>query len=379
MTLLWLSTCLTSDAFIISISSNIIQCNASANDNLHSPHNHTPKHEETMKPILPLITLYFVLLLDRFVEASAASCFVPTLTHQIRSHLGSSTVQYNSRLPLIEAPASQTTRRINNRIESFTKSNVLVRIERTAQNERRISGELIVKHSHDGNLNGDHNSIGIDHLWNILTDYDNLSTHVPNLVESRIINRGSYIFNRAGNDLTTSYDSYYNKHIHEVKTSIGPRVYQKGAQKIWGFEFGADVTMDMRESVINYNVHHPTIRRRCILDFKCVSSQFFSQFDGSWIVEETVDPMYGGKALTTNVKYIVDVRPKGLVPVAALEWRIKEDVPTNMLGIVNAASKTRQTLINGMPEMRILSALSNEQWIDANTDWYRDETLSMYL
>jgi hypothetical protein len=52
---------------------------------------------------------------------------------------------------------------------------------------------------------------------------------------------------------------------------------QKGAQLIWGFEFGADVTMDMKENAMLGGIHG----RKCILDFKCVSSQFFSQFDGS--------------------------------------------------------------------------------------------------
>ena len=65
------------------------------------------------------------------------------------------------------------------------------------------------------------------------------------------------------------------------------------------------------------------------IDFECVDSQFFSQFDGSWILEE-----FNGK---TMVQYIVDVRPKGPVPVAALEWRIKEDVPVNIIAVSKSA------------------------------------------
>ena len=33
----------------------------------------------------------------------------------------------------------------------------------------------------------------------------------------------------------------------------------------------------------------------------------------------------------------MDVRPKDAVPVAALEWRIKEDVPVNILVVAKAA------------------------------------------
>ncbi|KAL7453251.1 hypothetical protein ACHAWC_004914 [Mediolabrus comicus] len=179
----------------------------------------------------------------------------------------------------------------------FFKDNVLVNIHRTSSNSRRISGEMIM------------NNVPIDIIWDILTDYDNLCDHVPNLVESRVIDNGA---------------------------DVVPRVYQKGAQRIFGFEFGADVTLDMREHISS---------RRQVIDFKCVDSQFFSEFDGSWIVEEynTEDDDLSSYTTSTSepitiVRYIVDVRPKGVVPVAALEWRIKEDVPVNIVAVAKAAT-----------------------------------------
>ena len=36
--------------------------------------------------------------------------------------------------------------------------------------------------------------------------------------------------------------------------------------------------------------------------------------------------------------YVVDFIPRGPVPVAALEWRIKEDVPTNMKAVKATAT-----------------------------------------
>ena len=33
------------------------------------------------------------------------------------------------------------------------------------------------------------------------------------------------------------------------------------------------------------------------------------------------------------------IRPRGPVPVAALEWRIREDVPTNLLAVRAAAER----------------------------------------
>jgi hypothetical protein len=80
-------------------------------------------------------------------------------------------------------------------------------------------------------------------------------------------------------------------------------------------------------------IHHPggnNEMKTYSIDFQCVQSQCFSQFDGSWILEE-----YSNSR--TMVRYIVDVMPKGPVPVAALEWRIKEDVPVNILAVSKSA------------------------------------------
>lgn len=192
-----------------------------------------------------------------------------------------------------------------------------VKIERTSANSRRIAGEIIVSRS-------------IDDVWAILTDYDNLAIHVPNLVESNIIGP------KLSNNNSVQGDGNYKC-----------KLYQKGAQKIVGFEFGASVTMEMTENIRMSNVVMPRVlnlgnekkvqageQRR--IYFKCVDSQFFSEFDGEWKVSWTVDPDDAFE-LATKVEYVVEVRPKGPVPVQALEWRIREDVPTN-LRAVKAAS-----------------------------------------
>ena len=55
------------------------------------------------------------------------------------------------------------------------------------------------------------------------------------------------------------------------------------------------------------------------------------------------------------MRYIVDVRPKGAVPVAALEWRIKEDVPVHILAhVVNTGPREEAGLESskaGQPEV----------------------------
>jgi hypothetical protein len=189
---------------------------------------------------------------------------------------------------------------------------VAVRIDKTSPNSRRIAGEIVVPAS-------------LDDVWAILTDYDDLSKHVPNLVASRRLSDGG------GNPGDGSHRC---------------RLYQRGAQKIVGFEFGADVTMDMTERIVvagggksfvgssssvavaaapggageGAGLFFPEERR---IDFKCVDSQFFSEFDGTWRVVEMPDNPFTGESETT-VSYTVEVRPKGPVPVAALEWRIRE-------------------------------------------------------
>lgn len=177
---------------------------------------------------------------------------------------------------------------------------VAVRIERTSANSRRIAGEIIVPKP-------------IDDVWAILTDYDNLSIHVPNLVESKQVNPS-----RMGQRINVSVPGDGQ---HKC------RLYQKGAQKIVGFEFGASVTMDMCESTLNEDR---------LIGFKCVESQFFSVFDGEWKASPTIDPE-NPEQPSTKLQYVVDVRPRGPVPVTALEWRIREDVPTNLRAVKAAA------------------------------------------
>merc|ERR1712232_649172 len=74
------------------------------------------------------------------------------------------------------------------------------------------------------------------------------------------------------------------------------------------------------------------------IDFKCVESPFFSEFDGKWTVSEIPenknDP---SRSSVTKIEYEVMVRPRGPVPVLALEWRIKEDVPRNLIAVKAAA------------------------------------------
>jgi hypothetical protein len=179
---------------------------------------------------------------------------------------------------------------------------VAVRIEKTSVNSRKIAGDITVPRP-------------LSDVWAILSDYDRLATHVPNLVESRIV--------------------YAPPRGEPGDGSYRCKLFQKGAQKIVGFEFGASLTMEMTEQIVSAE----EAREERKIGFRCVDSFFFSGFDGEWRGREQISPE---GQVETVLNYEVDVRPKGPVPVAALEWRIREDVPTNLRAVKKAAVEVGQ-------------------------------------
>jgi Polyketide cyclase / dehydrase and lipid transport len=230
---------------------------------------------------------------------------------------------------------------------------VAVRIERTSPNSRQISGEITVP-------------TPLSDVWAILTDYNRLAIHVPNLVESKII---------SSKGMGTQGDGQYQC-----------RLYQKGAQKIIGFEFGADVTMDMTEKVVAdapSSRHASNILQERKIVFKCVDSMFFSNFDGEWCAAEMVGE--NGEEMT-QLTYSVDVRPNGPVPVAALEWRIREDVPTNLRAVKRAAMTVGEAGVQATRRSRrsLQESVRRTVHFDRQTaipkmNWGEDETMARYL
>merc|ERR1711865_1246162 len=95
-------------------------------------------------------------------------------------------------------------------------------------------------------------------------------------------------------------------------------------------------------------------------------SQFLSEFDGSWTLQEQISTT-GEKEVLCS--YDVQVRPKGPVPVAALEWRIREDVPTNLRAVkaatlvmttTPATATATNTAITVNPSLDINTATVND-------------------
>jgi hypothetical protein len=234
---------------------------------------------------------------------------------------------------------------------------VAVRIEKTSVNSRRIAGEITVP-------------ARLDDVWSILTDYDRLSIHVPNLMESKIKQRNS-----SGEPGDGSFQC---------------RLFQVGAQKIIGFDFSASVTMDMTEKILRAAAASETfVPQEKTINFKCVDSQFFSEFDGAWRVKEQIG---SDGEVETLVSYVVEVRPKGPVPVAALEWRIREDVPTNLRAVKAATMRLRDPKQIPLDDAKSVMAVRDVSGIRSRarkglqtllpslgSDWDRDETMAKYL
>jgi hypothetical protein len=216
-------------------------------------------------------------------------------------------------------------------LRKFGKQISEVFIEAPSLNSRRITANIII-------------DTPIDTVWSILTDYNNLATHVPNLVQS-------YIVPNPPNSNTNTL-----------------RLFQEGAQNIIGFDFRASLLMEMREE----REEECNALRESRLCFKLIESRMFDTFDGVWSLK------YHSRSKTndiirykTKLTYSVMVRPKGPVPVIALEWRIKEDIPLNLYA-VKLASEKRQEQIKDRVDTSSSSAASG-------IAWGADETLGSYM
>lgn len=230
----------------------------------------------------------------------------------------------------------------------FNPRNTDVQIESPSLNSRRITASIVI-------------NAPISNVWAILTDYNNLATHVPNLIQSYLVP------DRAGRVL----------------------LFQEGAQKIIGFNFRASLTMQMTEQETTEAQAQNTRR----LDFTCIESAMFNDFEGSWSVNFHSRVREFDKSLNkfilkdrSKLTYSVLVRPRGPVPVFALEWRIKEDVPVNLWAVKMAAERLPQIPIDASAVDDNNDSGSGDRGIGMESafmrqgsGWEVDETLSSYM
>merc|ERR1711998_118425 len=86
----------------------------------------------------------------------------------------------------------------------------------------------------------------------------------------------------------------------------------------------------------------------------------------------------------TLLTYSVFIRPKGPVPILALEWRIREDVPINLIAVKTAAENLGRRNGGSRASDKIMkasaaTAIAAKAAQDAGIDWGVDETLGQYM
>lgn len=204
-----------------------------------------------------------------------------------------------------------------------------VLIEAPSMQSRRISATILVEDD-------------VDEVWKVLTDYNNLAVHVPNLVQSYIVEGGSrggrydYRNPNFGGAGGNSRGALLDEKGVPIVTDV--TIFQEGAQKILGFDFRASLKMDMKAAPPSFSAASQDAVTSRKLTFTLADSFMFSAFDGSWTVgSHSQERLSNGKTrVRSQLTYSVLVKPRGPVPVAALEWRIKEDVPVNLKAVKKA-------------------------------------------
>ena len=74
------------------------------------------------------------------------------------------------------------------------------------------------------------------------------------------------------------------------------------------------------------------------------------------------------------------MRPKGPVPVVALEWRIREDIPVNLIAVKRAAEGKYTHFCNSDVGLLEWSSANLDGDLDnRDEDWGLDETLGSYI
>ena len=152
-------------------------------------------------------------------------------------------------------------------------------IERLPSATRRLAAQLRLP-------------LEIDAVWAVLTDYDRLTSFIPNLVSSRVVRR----------------------------EGLEVVLEQEGAQRFAGLRFTAKVTLELRER-----------RPDGMLDFRMVSGDF-RRFEGAWFI--CPDPLGG-----VRLRYEVLIQACRGMPIGLIEQRLKEDLSMNLRAVAAEAMK----------------------------------------
>lgn len=157
---------------------------------------------------------------------------------------------------------------------------VEVQVEKLDSRQRRISATIKIPYPPEK-------------VWQILTSYDSLADFIPNLAKCQRL----------------------------PHPNGGIRLEQVGVQQVLFLDFSARVILDMEEDFPQE------------IRFSMVEGDF-KAFSGSWRLQDC--PGSGGG---TQLTYMVVVWPKRTMPIAAVERRIRSDLPLNLMAILERSHK----------------------------------------
>ena len=151
-------------------------------------------------------------------------------------------------------------------------------MERLPQGTRRLAAEL-------------KSPLPVQLLWDVLTDYQNLSRFIPNLSSSELIQRQG----------------------HTV------RLQQVGSQQLLGLRFSAQVQLELTE-----------FRQDGLLQFRMVKGDF-RRFEGSWQIRQRPDGC--------SLLYELTVQGCLGMPIGLIEERLRDDLSSNLNAVVQEAHR----------------------------------------
>ena len=151
-------------------------------------------------------------------------------------------------------------------------------MERLPQGARRLAAQL-------------RTPLSVEMLWKVLTDYENLSSFIPNLASSAVL----------------------------AKTGNTVHLAQVGSQQLLGLKFSAQVELELTEHLADG-----------LLQFRMVKGDF-RRFEGNWRLQALPDG--------TSLLYELTVQGCLGMPVGLIEQRLRSDLAANLLAVEQEASR----------------------------------------
>ena len=151
-------------------------------------------------------------------------------------------------------------------------------MERLPQGTRRLAAQLRTE-------------VPIKHLWDVLTDYENLSGFIPNLSSS----------------------------VLEQRNGPTVRLKQVGTQQLLGLRFSAQVQLELTEYL-----------PEGLLRFRMIQGDF-RRFEGSWQMRELPDG--------SSLLYELTVQGCMGMPISLIEERLRGDLSSNLHAVVAEARR----------------------------------------